>query len=368
MRVLILDSAQGLLGPVLQSCQGVPGLAVHVLTRDPARSVRFSRFVGSASFWPPEKDQGKDLDTIAAEIERTGADILLPIDEPSIAFASANRKPLARLTNLVPLPDPETLETARDKWLLSKFMAARDIPQPRTIRVSEARVEELETFPFPALIKKRKGSGGNGIVTFQNQNVFSSYLEENDLPKEDYILQEMLGGGEIDCSLLAQDGKILAHTIQQPLFTKTGFDFARAVEFVHDPEAFELTRRLISELDYSGIAHVDIIRDHRSKELKILEINPRYWGSLVGSSLAGVNFPHLALRAALGEHLPEPGFQEIRYSTAREAVRLRMAFLRNRGGVKIPFSQTNLKNYLADPLPQMVAGLRKIATRLGLKR
>ena len=44
-------------------------------------------------------------------------------------------------------------------------------------------------------------------------------------------------------------------------------------------------------LKWSGIVNIDFIYDENDKQAKILEVNPRYWQSLLGSLFAGVNFP-----------------------------------------------------------------------------
>src|SRR2546428_697479 len=46
-------------------------------------------------------------------------------------------------------------------------------------------------------------------------------------------------------------------------------------------------------LKWSGIVNIDFIYDENDKQAKILEVNPRYWQSLLGSLFAGVNFPYL---------------------------------------------------------------------------
>ena len=44
---------------------------------------------------------------------------------------------------------------------------------------------------------------------------------------------------------------------------------------------------------------VEMKRDNRDGQFKLMEINPKFWGSLDLSIQAGVNFPYLAARMAL---------------------------------------------------------------------
>ena len=353
-KILILDSGAGLLNPVIQSLQSAPGIEIHVLTREPGCPARYSRFVRSLAPWPRSAARAQDLKAVIQVLEQTRAKVLLPLDEPALELVASARESLLGLASLPLMPEPETLDLAGDKWRLSRFMERKGIPQPRTLLLETGK-EDLSSFPFPALIKKTKGSGGQGIRLFQTREELLEFLEDQGREVRGVILQKYLSGGEVDCSLLAQEGRLLAYTIQRPLLPKNSYDFARAIEFVHDPEALNLSARLMAELEYSGVAHVDLIRDQRSGRLKVLEINPRYWGSLVGSVRAGVNFPGLALRQALGLELPKPGFRETRFATAREALRLLCRRLGRRGAAGVPLGQTNLGFLLSDPLP-VVAG------------
>lgn len=357
--VLILDSGAGLLKPVLQALQGVPGLELHVLTRDPYSTARFSRFVRSFSPWSGQGERNGP-ESVERALDKTRAQTLLPLDEPAMELVSTAGDRLSAMAALPLLPTPRVLELAGDKWLLSRFMDQNKIAQPRTLLLEEAGRNDLAEFPFPALIKRTRGSGGQGIRLFQTRDEFWGFWKSRETGDRDWILQEQLLGGEIDCSLLAEKGRLLAYTIQRPLLPKSGYDFARAIEFVHDQGALDLASRLMAELEYSGIAHVDMIRARPGGRPRILEINPRYWGSLPGSVRAGVNFPLLAVRQALGLPLPDPGFRETRFATAREAARLLWTGLSHPGQARVPLYQTNLINILRDPLPSLAEMGRKL--------
>jgi predicted ATP-grasp superfamily ATP-dependent carboligase len=79
----------------------------------------------------------------------------------------------------------------------------------------------------------------------------------------------------------------------------------------------------------------------------IIEINPRYWGSIEGSLYAGVNFPYLALRASQGETFAMPDYRDGRYMSAFTAIKRKV---RRKPALSL-FHETNFLSSMKDPLP-----------------
>jgi predicted ATP-grasp superfamily ATP-dependent carboligase len=65
------------------------------------------------------------------------------------------------------------------------------------------------------------------------------------------------------------------------------------------------SRRILENLGWRGVAMVEWKQDPGSGEHRLLEINPRFWGSLELAIRSGVDFPTLYARAAAGCLQPE---------------------------------------------------------------
>ena len=59
------------------------------------------------------------------------------------------------------------------------------------------------------------------------------------------------------------------------------------------------SERLLGALDWHGIAEVEFRLDARDNVPKLMEINPRFWGSLCVAIKAGVDFPYMLYRIAV---------------------------------------------------------------------
>lgn len=64
--------------------------------------------------------------------------------------------------------------------------------------------------------------------------------------------------------------------------------------------------RLLEELEWHGPAMVEFKRDPRDGRFRLVEVDPRFWGSLALPVAAGVDFPYRYYRLARGDVDPTP--------------------------------------------------------------
>ena len=81
-------------------------------------------------------------------------------------------------------------------------------------------------------------------------------------------------------------------------------------ESVRVPELAEMGVRLLSSLNWYGVAMVEFKIDPRDGRAKLMEVNPRFWGSLQLSIHSGIDFPYLLYRMAVdGDVEPVNGYK-----------------------------------------------------------
>lgn len=68
-----------------------------------------------------------------------------------------------------------------------------------------------------------------------------------------------------------------------------------------DPEMAKSAEKLLSAVEWKGVAMVEFKRDQRDGKAKLMEINGRFWGSLQLAIASGMNFPELCLDYYLGK-------------------------------------------------------------------
>jgi len=329
-------------------------MRVHVLSRRSDAPIRASRHAASFHTWRPT---GRDslIDRAAAVARLVGADVCMAVDEAAIrtfAYASSGMP-----FQIAPIPSGVHFDAAHDKWQLAGVLSAERLPHPVTHLTGseEAAAAAAYAARTPLLLKPRRASNGVGIVRFDTPDALVRYLARRPAAAGTTIVQEEIPGRDIDCSVLCRDGRVLAHTIQRATSpAPVPFQPSRAVEFVAHDEVLRVVKRLMAALSWSGVAHVDL-REHTSTgRLDIIEVNARFWGSLLGSLHAGVNFPQLAALTALGLPLPEIAYRECRYASGAFAARAWLTTAMTGRASGVGPRETPFIHALTDPGPYLV--------------
>ena len=150
-------------------------------------------------------------------------------------------------------------------------------------------------------------------------------------------------------------------TMQKGIIPNTQkFAAAGGIKFIHEERFFSIAQRLVSTLGWTGFANIDTLHDYRDDQLKILEINARFWGSLRGSLVAGVSFPYLACLAALDIPFQIPDYNQVYYIHSKTA--LRQGLLKLLGPSRengVSFWETGLRFVFSDPLAEVLRAFRQ---------
>ncbi|QCJ47426.1 ATP-grasp domain-containing protein [Haloprofundus sp. MHR1] len=200
-------------------------------------------------------------------------------------------------------PTFDSLRTAQDGKELAEVAERLDIPVPKT-----ETLDEVTDWDRKLIAKQRYSLLAEDYVDFLEPGTCEGrmdpiYLESGSEPDTDAIIDEMLGhvpitqeivkGVEYSFRALYDHGEPVATSLRRQLRGKTyagGMSVFR--EMTHDPEVEELGERLLTHLDWHGLASVQFIKDHESGEFYFLEINPRIWASVLLDVRAGADYPY----------------------------------------------------------------------------
>ncbi len=356
--VLIPDGESGFALFAAHCLSYFSNVKIHILSKERWSSIRFSRYCHSYTF-EPATDDATHLEAISKLVEKNKIDVLLPTDTKEIYFALANKEALANMVALAPLPDPQAFEIANNKWLLSEFLEENQIAGASTILVDysdkfETKLKDLE---FPVLLKPVTARDGKDIKRFDNPSDLMRFLDQQQTEtiQDRFILQGFLSGSDVGLNFLSCHGEALALTIQQAIIPNTKkYGAAGAIKFIKNEKFSAVAKKLIAELCWSGYANVDTICDS-DDNLRIVDINARFWGSIRGSLAAGVSFPYLACLAALNIPFSMPNYELIRYFHPKTALREGISGILGKSRERnITFREFGLEFFLTDPIGEIM--------------
>jgi predicted ATP-grasp superfamily ATP-dependent carboligase len=271
----------------------------------------FSRHCARRFLYPsPAESPEAFLDALERELELGRYDVLLPMEFRTQRLATAARRRLERSVR-IPFAEPDVADRLDDKGAVAAEAARLGIPVPATFfpgGPGGAR-EMAGRLPYPVLVKPRRSSGGRGIRAASGPEGFLEAYAAVHARFPDPIVQERLppGGDALGVAVLmnfsSQPRATLAYRRVREYPVAGGPGTLR--ESVDGGGIREAAIRLLAAARWSGPAMVEFRVDPRDGEAKLLEVNPRFWGSLHHGAACGVDFPVLLYRMAMDGDIPE---------------------------------------------------------------
>jgi predicted ATP-grasp superfamily ATP-dependent carboligase len=285
-RVLVLDSENK------NALAAIRSLGRHGLTVISGSSRRLtrgslSRFSSGRVIYPSPEDEDAFVSSIIKSAETLGIDVVLPIGDATTRAASKHKAVIAQHA-AVPVADWTAMQIASSKEETVAFAMRQGVQVPRTYD-DKGAVKQ-----FPVVVKRSLGAGG---VRYVND---AAELEHVD--SDGAVIQDFIPGDGYGFFALFDRGRERAIFMHRRIreYPVTG-GASTAAESAYDGMLRELGLRLLRALDWHGVAMVEFKKDARDSQYKLMEINPKFWGSLDLSIASGVDFPWLTVKMALGD-------------------------------------------------------------------
>jgi predicted ATP-grasp superfamily ATP-dependent carboligase len=161
---------------------------------------------------------------------------------------------------------------------------------------------------YPVVVKPRVGSGSAGLQYVTEPAQLPAALEHLFRSGQSPLVQERLpaeGAGIGASFLLDHNHQVRASFIHRRLreYPVQGGPSTLRQSIIHE-QARRDGAKLLESLRLVGVGMVEFKIDSRDGTAKLLEVNPRFWGSLALAINTGVNFPYLLTLVALGLDFP----------------------------------------------------------------
>ena len=295
-KVLVLDCWTNKALSVVQSL-GEKGLIVHAASHTWISSPLYSKHVRKRfRLKNAAKDPNAFRENLTRLLQKEKYACLIPLEAESIRVILDHKETIEGLTR-VSLPELDNFAKANDKWQVLQIAETMKIPVPRSFcpQTDEDIERVIDDLGSPLVIKARRSSGGRGMKIVDNPDEFGIHYPRIKKMYGHPILQERIPthGQAVAVGALVRNS--------EPLLL---FSYKRLREFpvdggpstlresTHNPRIKTYAETLLRELNWHGIAMIEFKIDPRTDTPKLLEVNPRFWGSLQLARVSGLNFPY----------------------------------------------------------------------------
>jgi len=348
INILIFDDNSPFVLPLIRSFAGYSNIKLDVVlcTNAPTGVFRHSRYLRKIRKINCPRTE-ITADEILKVVNELDTDMIIPTKEWISRLLYNLRKALEPFVRIHPIPEPEILKIIEDKWELNRWLRDQGFPYSGTAGSSDDWKGG-----FPAVLKPRIGTGGEGIVVVKEKSELEPALERVRRTGHKYFIQEYIEGHDIDISFFALDGKIVYHTIQKAIITGS-MQYSRGIEFIYNQEFFDLAKQIVRKLDYSGIGHLDFRYDIRKQAYVLIDFNARYWSTIGGSGAMGINFPYRVACYTMQGILYPDRYRCGHYYLSLTALRVFWKNLVKGSKIPIRLKDTDLISILKDPKPEL---------------
>ena len=279
-------------------------------------------FLSDEAYVVPQGQLESYIPAMLEVVERTAADVILPLSSMELLPLSQNKKKLGRAKVLV--NKEKALEIALDKGKSYDFMSQNGIAVPdyHRVRDYDQFLEAVNSMGYPnrpVCFKPSVSKGQRGFRILREDADLKKLLLESKPDSTttnlemishtltgglgELLVMEYLEGPEYSIDSLVENGNSLVIVPRRRQETKLGISSVGVVE--KNEEIIETTSRINKALSFNYNINVQL-KYSRDATPKLVEINPRVSGTICLSSAAGPNLPYLAIKMGLGEEFAIP--------------------------------------------------------------
>lgn len=318
LRVLVLDGQYCHALAAVRSL-GRRGANVTVASHKPRAQGFASRYCAAVLHSPsPNQDRPAYTAWLLETLRRGRYDATLYFEEATADILSLHRDDVQKWTGC-PMPSREIFLTADRKdrvWRLARQIGV-PVPETHELGSLEEAAGLAGRLEFPVIVKGVHSSGSQQVVVVRDAAQFATAVRRVAALRHDPLLplpvvQQYIPGRGHGFTALMRRGEPVAVFMHQRM---AEHDVARGVALAHgatgavsveEPEMRHSGLALLQALCWDGIAMVEFKRSSIDGRFYLIEINPRFVGSLELAIASGVDLPWLYAQHAAGRPVVGP--------------------------------------------------------------
>ncbi|MDS4068146.1 MAG: ATP-grasp domain-containing protein [Candidatus Competibacter sp.] len=266
----------------------------------------FSRYPHARRLYPnPLTDPEQFVDWVEQAVRDGSYPVTLVCGDDATSLLAKARDRLAPYTR-IPVVDMARFYICRDKSRTMKEAERLGIPIPKTYYPDDVGIEAVaRAIPsYPVVLKPCISNGARGISYPRDATELKAFYEKTRAEYTHCIVQEFIPhtGGQYKAEIIIdkQQQVIAAGVYDKPRYYPHTGGSSTLNSTVDRPDIIELGGCFLQGIGWYGMGDCDFIVDPRDNTPKLMEVNPRFTRSMKILVAAGLEFPYLLYRMALG--------------------------------------------------------------------
>jgi len=297
-----------------------------------------SKFMDERYIGPDSHDKGY-ADWMLDFLKEHHFDVLIPTSDTSAEFMSFYKVELQKLTGVL-MPDKDIFKKGYDKNALMTICRENGYPHPLTVDLKglnglkvdlsvepthsrhtenffssalsqsqPSRVQDLEKFPYPGLLKPNLTSGGRGMTLVNSYEELQKVFPAIHAQYGDCHLQQFIkaGGKQIKVQIMTNEKGDPAYSSviwKQRYYPVNGGSSCCNVT-IDNLEIADICGKVLKSIGWIGFADFDLIENPETGEFLIMEINPRIPACVRSAFKSGMDYATMIADMTLGKPLRE---------------------------------------------------------------
>jgi predicted ATP-grasp superfamily ATP-dependent carboligase len=305
MKVLVTDSNYKHTLGIIRAL-GKRGIDVYVLSEDSNSLAIQSKYCkGEICINNPTEFDSEIVNLILTN----NIKCILPVGINSYKRFYKFKNKLDEIGVFCPLADKNKFDICVSKYETLHLAEKLKVPVPKTILLNKNNIKNLiKEMQYPCVLKAEQEIGGSIVKYIKRpadiQTILDKTLSEHpNMLISDFLLQEYIRGEGYGFFAVYNKGKCGA-TFQHRRLREMPPSGGHSVsaESVFDNQLMEYGKKILDELKWHGVGMVEFKKTNKG-DFVLMEVNPKFWGSLDLALEAGVNFPYELVKLAQDKSL-----------------------------------------------------------------
>jgi len=244
----------------------------------------------------PSQDPQVIFERIKQINELEQIDVLIPtLDAELLTYISIEEK-LKEIGISMFLPTKESFNM-RSKNLLADFCLENGISAPRTISVNSVDDIYKMDLEYPVYVK---GIFYDAYIAYSYSEAAAAFYNISAKWGVPIVIQEFINGEEFDIVALGDGTGETIGAVPMKKMSLTEKKKAWAGVSIDNQELIDITKKLVKALKWRGPMEAEIMVDHKTSKLYLIEINPRFPAWCILAPWSGQNLQYSLVDLALG--------------------------------------------------------------------